>query len=375
MIVLKQADNESLERALFELLDDVRFSPRPGRGIFIKPNVVIGTADNGIVTSPRVVEALLKYLSGHTITIGERSAVGVDTLQALERSGYGELARRYGAGLIDLGRTPRVAVSWERGTIQLPEVLFENTYVNVAKLKTHFLTTVSLCAKNQKGLLSVRDAKRFHFIGIDGAIRDLGKAVRPDLNIIDGIQALEGNGPTTFGKTKKAGVLLAGDDLFQIDAAACTLMGIDPGSVGHLLPREIPEDVRDSIRSLSSPFAKPSLDNCLTVETVTFHNIRNCCSGCILAIDNGITWLMSEEKELWLKFLRKLSSETYNIYLGRGNNLPPGAGLKNLRAFGSCSAHFARQNQLTYIRGCPPSPEAVVSLFELTGKCRESPAL
>ena len=365
MISLKQADTGTIDQALAELLEEVAFSPDKGRGIFIKPNVVIGTGDAGIITSPRVVEALLKYFSGYTITIGERSAVGVSTTEALERSGYGELARRYGAELVDLSRAPRTGVTWERGTLQLPEVLFENTYINVAKLKTHFLTTVSLCAKNQKGLLSVKDAKKFHFIGIDQAICDLGKAVKPDLNIIDGIQALEGNGPTTFGKTKKVGVLLAGDDLFQIDSAASTLMGIDPRSVKHLVPQEMSEDLRDRLTSFSSPFLKPSLENCLTVETVHFHNIRNCCSGCILAIDNGINWLMSEEKELWLQLLKKLSMESYNIYLGVGKNLARAGELANLRAFGSCSAHFARQNNLPCIKGCPPSPKEILHLFEL----------
>ena len=84
-----------------------------------------------------------------------------------------------------------------------------------------------------------------------------------------------------------------------------------------------------------------------------------------LAIDSGINWLMAEKKELWLQLLRKLASNTYNIYLGVGNNLARVKELPNLRAFGSCSAHFARQNHLDYIKGCPPSPESIVSLFEL----------
>ncbi len=365
MIGLKQADSGNLDQALARLLEEVNFCPERNKGIFIKPNVVIGTRDTGIITAPGVVESLLKYCAGYSITIGERSAVGVDTIDALERSGYGDLARRYGVEIIDLSQAPRVEIPWERGILKLPRVLFENTYVNVAKLKTHFLTTVSLCAKNQKGLLSIKDAKKFHFIGIDRAICDLGRAVKPDLNIIDGIQALEGNGPTTFGKTRKVGALLAGTDLFQIDSAACVLMGIDPATVKHLMPQEIPERIRNTLRDLSSPFLRPSLENCLTVETVHFHNIRNCCSGCILAIDNGINWLMSEKKDLWLQFLKKMSSETYNIYLGVGNNLTRPAERENLRAFGSCSAHFARQNHLPYIKGCPPSPEDVTVLFDL----------
>ncbi|MBW1853292.1 MAG: DUF362 domain-containing protein, partial [Deltaproteobacteria bacterium] len=198
------------------------------------------------------------------------------------------------------------------------------------------------------------------------AICALGKAVKPDLNIIDGIKALEGNGPTTFGRAKKMGVLIAGNDLFQVDSVACKLMGIEPGEVKHLMPQEIPGDLTDAINAFSSPFLKPSLENCLTVERVHFHNIRNCCSGCILAIDNGINWLMSEEKELWFQLLKKLAREHYNIYLGVGNNLAQAGELANLRAFGSCSAHFARQNHLPYIKGCPPSPAEIMSLFELT---------
>lgn len=354
-----------MDEAVAALLEDVGFTPDRGKGIFIKPNVVIGTSDASMITSKDVVESLIRYFSGYKLILGERSAVGVDTYKALERSGYLDLARTYGIEILDLSKEARVGVKWERGILKLPKVLFENHYINVAKLKTHFLTTVSLCAKNQKGLLSVKDAKKFHFIGIDRAISALGKAVKPDLNIVDGIQALEGNGPTTFGRAKAMGVLIAGDDLFQVDAVACKLMGIEPGEVKHLIPREIPENLTDAIDALASPFLKPSLENCLTVERLHIHNIRNCCSGCILAIDNGVNWLMSEKKELWLQLLKKLSSETYNIYLGVGDHLDMATSPANIRAFGSCSAHFARCHNLPYIKGCPPSPQEIPRLFKL----------
>lgn len=366
MIAVRKADYQNLDEVMAALLEEIEFTPDKDRGIFIKPNVVIGTGDAAIVTSPAVVESLIRYFSGHKLTIGERSAVGVDTYQALERSGYMALAQKYGVEMVDLSQVARVKVEWERGVLEIPQLIYENHYINVAKLKTHFLTTVSLCAKNQKGLLSVKDAKKFHFIGIDRAICALGKAVKPDLNLIDGIQALEGNGPTTFGRTKKTGLVIAGDDLFQVDTVACRIMGIEPSEVKHLIPQQIPEHLLDTVNVLSSPFLRPSLENCLTVEKVHFHNIRNCCSGCILAIDGGINWLMSEERELWLKLLKKLSSETYNIYLGTGLHLDMENPPAKVRAFGSCSAHFARHNQLPYIKGCPPSPEEIIGLFELS---------
>ena len=367
MIAVEKVGDQELDEAIATLLKKVGFTPDKGKGIFIKPNVVIGTGDTSIVTSPEVVESLIKYFPGHKITIGERSAVGVDTCQALERSGYVALAKKYGVKIVDLGQAARVKVKWDRGYLELPQLIFENHYINLAKLKTHFLTTVSLCAKNQKGLLSVKDAKKFHFIGIDQAICALGKAVKPDLNLIDGIKALEGNGPTTFGKAKKMDVLIAGNDLFQVDSVACRIMGIEPSEVKHLIPQQVPEGLLDTVHVLASPFLRPELKNCLTVESVHFHNIRNCCSGCILAIDNGINWLMSERRELWLKLLKKLSSgETYNIYLGIGQNLSMEDSPANVRAFGSCSAHFARSNHLPYIKGCPPAPEEIIRLFDIS---------
>jgi uncharacterized protein (DUF362 family) len=366
MIAVKKADNQDLDEAVASLLEETAFVPDKGKGIFIKPNVVIGTGDVSIITSPAVVESLIRYFSGYRIIIGERSAVGVDTYQALERSGYVTLARKYGVELVDLGKVSRVKVEWERGLLEIPRLIFENNYINVAKLKTHFLTTVSLCTKNQKGLLSIKDAKKFHFIDIDQAICALGKAVKPDLNLIDGIHALEGNGPTTFGRKKKMDVLLAGDDLFQVDTAACRIMGIEPGEVKHIIPQEIPEEIVDTVNSLSSPFLRASLEDCLTVENVHFHNIRNCCSGCILAIDSGFNWLMTEKRDLWLKLLKKLSSDTYNIYLGRGLHLEMESPPANVRPYGSCSGHFARHHHLTYIKGCPPPPEEIIRLFDVS---------
>ncbi len=108
MISVGRVDQRNIDEVTARLIEEVGFIPEKGRGIFIKPNVVIGTADTAIITSPQVVESLLKYFSGHTITIGERSAVGVDTYRALERSGYGTLAQRYGVELVDLGRVKRV---------------------------------------------------------------------------------------------------------------------------------------------------------------------------------------------------------------------------------------------------------------------------
>ena len=142
-------------------------------------------------------------------------------------------------------------------------------------------------------------------------------------------------------------------------------MGIEPREVAHLIAQDIPQYVMSQIELCTSSFNKPDLENDLRVGNLHIHNIRNCCSGCIFAIDSGFNWLMTERKDLWEALQKKLSVNSYHIYLGTGKHLDGECALPHLRAFGSCSAHFAQQHQLPYIKGCPPLPQDIVSLFEL----------
>jgi uncharacterized protein (DUF362 family) len=54
-----------------------------------------------------------------------------------------------------------------------------------------------------------------------------------DVAIIDGILAMEGDGPVN-GSAVAMGVALAGFDAVAVDAVAATLMGLDPHAIGYL---------------------------------------------------------------------------------------------------------------------------------------------
>ncbi len=64
-------------------------------------------------------------------------------------------------------------------------------------------------------------------------IMELYRQLPCDLAIVDGIMAMEGDGPTS-GTPVPMGVVLAGTDPFAVDAVACTLMGVDPHDIGYL---------------------------------------------------------------------------------------------------------------------------------------------
>jgi uncharacterized protein (DUF362 family) len=72
-----------------------------------------------------------------------------------------------------------------------------------------------------------------HYAGIASSILDITAAVRPHLAIVDGIVAMEGDGPI-MGTPRRAGVLVLGTNLPSVDATCARLMQINPRRIGYL---------------------------------------------------------------------------------------------------------------------------------------------
>ncbi|MFC1683353.1 4Fe-4S binding protein [Candidatus Zixiibacteriota bacterium] len=89
----------------------------------------------------------------------------------------------------------------------------------------------------------------------------------PQINIVDGIQGMDGDGPAA-GRQRQLGMLLAGRDAVAVDAVAGLLVGIDPAEIstcrlaagqglGVAAPEEI-EMVGDDLReSVTEKFVRP----------------------------------------------------------------------------------------------------------------------
>src|SRR5262249_18388097 len=89
-----------------------------------------------------------------------------------------------------------------------------------------------------------------HHAGIPQSILDITAAVRPHLAVVDGIIAMEGDGPI-MGLARKAGVLVLGTNLPAADATCPPLMGLAPWRVSYLAPasaRRAPSPARHTPR-------------------------------------------------------------------------------------------------------------------------------
>lgn len=344
-----------------EALALVNYRPRK-EAIFIKPNVPdYGPPQQGLYTDPRVVEGLLQAFAGRPIVIGEGGIVGRDTMVAFQRTGYTELARRYGAELVDLNKVERMEVAWEFGTLRLPTLLRTHEYINVAKMKTHVQTGVTLGLKNQKGLLLPGDKRGFHRRNLNACIRALGQVARPALTVIDGIIALEGNGPWRYGIPKPMGLLVVGTDLIEVDNVCLRIMGFPPAHAPHIPPRPTGEVVGLPIEAVACPFAF-NYQGFFRYKNV-YEHITDSCSGCNWTLYHTVK-LIKASRWRRLKFAYRGIWRRLDIVMGHAaelEGLPPSHG--KVVCVGDCAREYAARYNLPIARGCPPQAEDVVKLL------------
>ena len=144
------------------------------------------------------------------LIVADRSSIGADTAESFEVSGVGPAALRGGADrVLPLEQDKRIQVQ-----VPNPMVLFKPVYlaqemltadvlIYLSKMKVHKLTNISLTLKMNQGSLDWYDAFRNHRADMHQKMIDMLKVMRPHLSIIDGLWAMQGQGPgSTFARSR-----------------------------------------------------------------------------------------------------------------------------------------------------------------------------
>lgn len=221
---------------------------KEGDVVVIKPNAKNQSPPGyGVVTDPRVVEAMvnLAFRQGaKRVKIAEGAAYpsgAYDSIAAFEAIGITEIAKRWDVELVDLNSYDSVDVDVLNGLVLDwvrvgRSVVEADVVIKVPVLKTHRGTLISVCLKNiGVGCATREEKKRLHRLGIDEGLVDVYSVVKPRFSLVDGIVALEGDGPNLPpGKAKPLGLLIAGKDGLAVDAVCAKIMGLDPFKVKHL---------------------------------------------------------------------------------------------------------------------------------------------
>lgn len=241
-------------QALKNIEDEVLGSLAGKKKILIKPNFVV-TSRQLAATHVEAIRGILDFLKPHyngQIIIGESTISKEGTFDGYKNYGYLALEKKYKVTLVDLNHE-----SWQyryvfgKGHRPIPIRIIstfldpEVYIISAAKMKTHdrVLTTLSLknvllgaplndYNKNDKWLThSVYNFSREAVLHYN--MFHLAQEIYPDLGVIDGFEAMEGNGPTG-GTPVDARITLASRDPLAMDVLATKIMGFDPGKIMYL---------------------------------------------------------------------------------------------------------------------------------------------
>jgi uncharacterized protein (DUF362 family) len=241
--------DEDLERLIRDGLVGLGLGPGwvANRSVLLKPNLVEPSREAPqINTEPRVVRAaaeVFRRWGAREVFVAEGQGHCRDTDFVLEQSGLGLVLNEARLGFVDLNHDdlwtrPNRLRFTRLADLALPASLRRaDVIVSMPKMKTHHWAGVTLSMKNlfgvMPGVFYGWPKNVLHHAGIPESILDITAAVRPHLAIVDGIIAMEGDGPI-MGTPRRAGVLVLGTNLPAVDATATRLMGLDPSRIAYL---------------------------------------------------------------------------------------------------------------------------------------------
>ncbi|MBU0957607.1 MAG: DUF362 domain-containing protein [Nanoarchaeota archaeon] len=269
VVKCKTYNNKLVAKALEDSLKNINFNFIPNQTILIKPNILSPThPDKAVTTHPIILEELCKILKKHNskILIGESSSHNTD--EAFKTSQISKLSKY--AKIINFESQDKKFFNLGEGELSkvpLPKILFDvDLIINVAKLKTHSLTTVTLSVKNLYGCVPGQLKEKYHRVlplakDFSKLLIGIENKIKPQLNIIDGVIGLEGEGPGPTGTPIKSGIILASKNSPALDIIASEKMGFNYKEIYTNIYSEInikDIDIIGNGKNIQLNFKKPS---------------------------------------------------------------------------------------------------------------------
>ncbi|MCI0495043.1 DUF362 domain-containing protein [candidate division KSB1 bacterium] len=213
---------------------------KQGSHVHIKPNLLTAKSpEKAATTHPSVVKSLVKRVLelGGLVTIGDSPAgISRPIEEYWQATGMEQIAKETGAKLVKLEKQGVVERTVDGKSYFIASVIAEaDVVINVCKLKTHNLTLFTGAIKNMFGAIPGFKKSEYHKQApkveeFSEIIVDIFSAVRPQINIMDAIEIMEGNGPSA-GRPRHLGVILASKDAVALDAIASNIVGFEAGEI------------------------------------------------------------------------------------------------------------------------------------------------
>ena len=222
-----------LVQAIFDAHGGISKYARPGIRVVIKPNLVAKKKpEEAATTHPSIVWACAKLCvdAGADVVIAESPGGLYDkpVLKSLYRvCGIEGAAEDSGAVLnydTSVTHVDNPDGFYLKSLDVLTPLANADVIINLAKLKTHGMMTYTGAVKNMFGSIAGLVKAEYHckmpsYDAFADTILDIYTAVRPTLNIIDGIVSMHKDGPTA-GEPIETGILISSENGYHADRVA-----------------------------------------------------------------------------------------------------------------------------------------------------------
>lgn len=281
-VVIKECENynifnltEKINNGI-ELLGGWDAFIKPGMKVLLKVNLIgPKPPESGAVTHCEFVRALTGILKrkGCMVWIGDSAGGAIagiaPTTQSLEVSGLKKIAEEEDAeiknfdkeGTVDMGAGNHVI-----DRMYLAKPMFDADFIiNLPKLKTNSGCIYTGAVKNVFGCIQGLRKAEYHKAApnpkdFGDILVDIHGATRIGLHMMDGIIAMQGEGPTA-GDVYPAKKILMSTDPVALDATAIEMIGLDIKDIPILqaaIARKLGESDRDKIE-ICGDYDKPPL--------------------------------------------------------------------------------------------------------------------
>ena len=230
---------ENCLKKLLGLLGGIGEFVKSGQRVLIKTNLLSGSPpEKAVTTHPNVVEAVINLVkeTGGIPAIGDspgERATLTGLARAYRTAGLEEVSHKTGVSLLSF-EDDIMEMANSKGYLYKKFTVTKrirdfDVIISVPKLKTHPLTYVTAAVKNNFGFIPGLRKCEFHLKLSDREsfsemLLDLLGTIKINLVILDGIVAMEGNGPYS-GVPRKVGAILASRNPVALDFVACQLIG------------------------------------------------------------------------------------------------------------------------------------------------------
>jgi len=242
-VIFKKAfyDYKTLKPTLFEMIDSIGGNDikRQDR-VLIKPNFLLPAGpEKAILTHPLIVKIVAEYVldKGGIPQISDSPATG-SFEKILKEGMYKKTFEGIDIEFKEFKESIKVDIGEPFGSIDIAKEAVEaDVVINLPKLKTHSQMLLTLGIKNMFGCIVGFKKPEWHFkAGIDREmfarlLVQIHYAIKPSITIVDGILAMEGQGPGKSGIPRHLGMLVGSNNAASADMAICSMLGIESDKV------------------------------------------------------------------------------------------------------------------------------------------------